>query len=342
MVFLGCVGVAGKDLSGMRAIICPDLSVHSLWVEKYRPESLSEVVGQDNVVTRLQGYVESGSLPHLLFAGPPGVGKTAAAIALSRELFGEDWGGNFTELNASDERGIDVVRTKIKDFARTAPLGDAEFKIIFLDEADSLTNDAQSALRRTMESYSATCRFILSCNYSSKIIEPIQSRCTVFRFGPISDDVVRSRLKEVAEEEGLKVSRDALDALEYVADGDLRRGISALQSSASLSDDVGEDDVYQVVSATRPETAKELLTKALKGDFKGSRDLLDEMLIDEGLSGDDMVRQLHRTAFDLPIEDREVAHLVDRIGETEYRIVEGANPRIQIESLLAGLALEGD
>ncbi|MBS1263279.1 MAG: Replication factor C small subunit [Methanonatronarchaeales archaeon] len=315
------------------------MSISSLWVEKYRPCSLDEIVGQDGVVERLKAYVRKGNVPHLLFAGPPGVGKTATTIALSRELFGEEWGGNFSELNASDERGIDVVRTKIKDFARTAPLGEADFKIIFLDEADSLTSDAQSALRRTMERYSGTCRFVLSCNYSSKIIEPIQSRCTVFRFRPIQDADLRERLTEVADAEGMTVSDGALDALEYVANGDLRRGITALQSAAAMGPDVGEDDVYRVVSATRPEKARDLLVSALKGDFSGARDLLDELLIDEGLSGDDMVRQLHRTVFDLSIPDREKARLVDRIGEAEFRIVEGANPRIQLEGLLAHLAL---
>lgn len=317
------------------------MSARSLWVEKYRPESLDEVVGQDDVVERLEAYAESGSLPHLLLAGPPGVGKTAATIALSRELFGEEWGGNFLELNASDERGIDVVRTKIKDFARTVPLGGADFKIIFLDEADSLTNDAQSALRRTMERYSNTCRFVMSCNYSSKIIEPIQSRCTVFRFGPIDTEPLRGRLEEIVDEEGLEVSDGAYEALQYVADGDMRRAVSALQGAAAMGSKIEEDDVYRVVSATRPEKAKNLLTTAVGGEFKEAREMLDELLVDEGLAGDDVVRQLHRTVFDLPLDDEEAARLIDRIGEAEFRIVEGANPRIQLEGLLAHLALKG-
>lgn len=314
------------------------MTVTSLWVEKYRPQSLDEIVGQDTVVERLNSYVEGGSLPHLLFAGPPGVGKTAAAVALARELFGEEWGGLFRELNASDERGIDVVRTKIKDFARRAPLGDADFKIIFLDEADSLTDDAQSALRRTMEKYSDICRFILSCNYSSKIIEPIQSRCAVFRFSPVGSEALRDRLGEIAREEGLEVTGGAMEALEYVADGDLRRGINALQTAASLGDRIGEDSIYRVASATRPERAEELVTEAMGGDFGAAKELLDELLIDEGLSGEDLVRQLHRTAFGLSMGDEEKAELVDAIGETEFRIVVGANPRIQLEGLLAKLA----
>ena len=157
-----------------------------IWIEKYRPEKLDDIVGQDEIIRRLKSYVKTRNLPHLLFSGPPGVGKTAASISIVKEIFGDTWRNNFIELNASDERGIDIIRHKVKDFARMAPLGEADFKVIFLDEADALTNDAQSALRRTMERYSATTRFILSCNYSSKIIEPIQSRCAVYRFKPLS------------------------------------------------------------------------------------------------------------------------------------------------------------
>ncbi|HJJ55254.1 MAG TPA: replication factor C small subunit, partial [Methanocorpusculum sp.] len=155
-----------------------------IWIEKYRPRKLDEVVGQKEIVDRLKLYASSKSLPHLLFTGSAGIGKTTCAVALAREMFGDTWSMNFRELNASDERGIDVVRTQIKQFARTSPLGDAEFKVLFLDEADALTNDAQAALRRTMENYAETCRFILSCNYSSKIIDPIQSRCAIYRFKP--------------------------------------------------------------------------------------------------------------------------------------------------------------
>ena len=177
-----------------------------IWIEKYRPEKLDDIAGQDEIVRRLKSYVKTRNLPHLLFSGPPGVGKTAASISIVREIYGEGWRNNFIELNASDERGIDIIRHKVKDFARMAPLGDADFKVIFLDEADALTNDAQSALRRTMERYSATTRFILSCNYSSKIIEPIQSRCAVYRFRALSGEAIGKRISYIAAEENLVVS----------------------------------------------------------------------------------------------------------------------------------------
>ncbi len=168
-----------------------------IWTEKYRPKSLTEVIGQEKIVSRLKAFVKTKSVPHCLFAGSAGIGKTTCALALAKDLYGEHWKQNFLETNASDERGINVVRSKIKDFARTAPLN-APFKIIFLDESDALTSEAQQALRRTMEKYSNTCRFILSCNYSSKVLEPIQSRTAVFRFNRLTDDDVHKYIMRIA------------------------------------------------------------------------------------------------------------------------------------------------
>lgn len=312
-----------------------------IWIEKYRPEKLDDIVGQDDIIKRLKSYVKTKNLPHLLFSGPPGVGKTAASISIVKEIFGESWRNNFIELNASDERGIDIIRHKVKDFARMAPLGEADFKVIFLDEADALTNDAQSALRRTMERYSATTRFILSCNYSSKIIEPIQSRCAVYRFKPLSKEAVTKRIGHVAEMEKLEVTKGGMNAIEYVASGDMRKAINALQAAALLGDRVDEDTIYQITSTAKPEEIRELIKAAISGDFGAARGKLDDLLLSKGLSGEDIVVQLHRAMLGMDISNSDKVKLIDRIGEIDFRMTEGANERIQLEALLAYFVLAG-
>jgi len=309
-----------------------------IWVEKYRPRTLDEVVGQDEVIQRLKGYVERKNIPHLLFSGPPGTGKTATAIALARDLFGENWRDNFIEMNASDERGIDVVRHKIKEFARTAPIGDAPFKIIFLDEADALTADAQAALRRTMEMYSKSCRFILSCNYVSRIIEPIQSRCAVFKFRPVPKEAMKKRLMEICEKEGVKITEDGLEALIYISGGDFRKAINALQGAAAIGEVVDAETIYQITATARPEEMSELIQTALKGNFMEAREILDRLMVEYGMSGEDIVSQLFREIISMPIEDSLKVQLIDKLGEIDFRLTEGANERIQLDAYLAYLS----
>jgi len=312
-----------------------------VWVEKYRPKKLSEVIGQKSIVERLSAYVRTKSMPHMLFAGPAGSGKTTCAIALARELYGEQWRDNLIELNASDERGIDVVRGKIKDFARAASIGIADFKIIFLDEADSLTSDAQAALRRTMERYTQTCRFVLSCNYSSKIIEPIQSRCAVFRFKPLGEAEVKAYLKRIASAEDVRITDDGLEVICSLAGGDLRKATNILQVAASLGKRVDQEAVFESTENIRPSEIQELLTTALSGNFTAARSRLDDLIAHHGFSGEDIVQGIHRAVFDLPIGEDAKVKLVDRVGEAEFRIVSGSSERIQLEALLAHFAHEG-
>ncbi len=315
--------------------------MREIWIEKYRPRKLGEVVGQKHITERLRSYVKTQNMPHLLFTGPAGTGKTTCALSLAKEMFGEDWKGNVIELNASDERGIDVVRGKIKDFARTSPLGGSDFKIIFLDEADALTPEAQAALRRTMERYSAICRFILSCNYSSKIIDPIQSRCAVFRFSPLTADDIREYVTHISKKEELVIDEESIEALVHVSQGDMRKAINSLQVAASLDIPIDLDVIYQTTGMARPEEVKGMLETALSGDFLKARALLDDIMITYGLSGQDIIKQIHRSYFELSVSDSEKVRLIDRTGEAEFRMVEGSNERIQLEALLAYLTMMG-
>lgn len=312
-----------------------------IWTEKYRPKKLDEVAGQSHIISNIKSYVRKKNLPHLIFSGPAGVGKTAAAVAMTHELFGDTWTENFTELNASDERGIEVVRNKIKNFARTMPTGDSAFKIIFLDEADALTDAAQSALRRTMERYSSTCRFVLSCNFSSKIIDPIQSRCSVYRFKSLSYDALKARISYIADKEGLTLSEDTVHALNYISMGDMRRAINALQSAAVLSKEIKPGMIYEITATARPEEIEALIKEALTGNFFAALAMLDEMM-EKGISGDEILAQMHRRVINMDISARQKVELMDRIGEADYRITEGANERIQLDALIASLCLASD
>ncbi len=246
-------------------------------------------------------------------------------------------------LHNSDERGIDVIRTKVKNFARTRPMGGAQFKIIFLDEADNLTRDSQQALRRIMEMYSDACRFILAANYSSAIIDPIQSRCVVFKFTKLPESAIKERLKEIAESEGVEITEDALDAIVYVSEGDMRRAINVLQAAAALGREIDEDTVFQIAATARPEEVREMIHHAWNGDFDRARELLHELLTKYGMSGEDVVRQVHREIFDMDeIPDEAIPELVNAVGDFEYRLVRGSDERIQLEALLARIHALGN
>jgi replication factor C small subunit len=312
-----------------------------IWIEKYRPKTLKDIAGQKHIVERLQAYAKTKHVPHMIFAGPAGTGKTTSALALSRELYGETWKTNFHELNASDERGIGIIRGKIKDFARTAPIGSYPFKIIFLDEADSLTIDAQAALRRTIERYTHICRFILSANYSSKIIDPIQSRCTVFRFGPLNEDDIKRYMRKIAKLENLEITADGLETIIFVAQGDLRKAINVLQVGASISKTITAELLYETSATAKPADVEALIATALKGDFMAARNRLYDLLIKYGLSGEDVIKQIHRSIFDIAIPDVDKIKLIEKTGEIEFRMTEGSNEHIQLETLLAQFALYG-
>jgi replication factor C small subunit len=307
------------------------------WVEKYRPQKLNEVVGHKEITSRLESYVKNTNLPNLLFSGPAGVGKTSASVALAKEMFEKSFSQNFLELNASDERGIDVVRNTIKEFARTLAF-DNSFKIIFLDESDALTADAQQALRRTMEKYTKTCRFILSANYSSRLIEPIQSRCVVFKFKPLAADDIKGKIREIEKAESLSIDEKAMNALIYVCEGDLRKAVNVIQAASAIDKKVSEETIFNVANRAKPAEVKEMMILALEGKFLEAREKLDKLLYEYGMSGEDITLQVYRELIELPEEkatEKAKIELLDKIGEYNFRMVEGASERIQLEAMLA-------
>ncbi len=311
----------------------------TIWTEKYRPKEFSEVKGQDDTVKKVEALVKQQNLPHLMFAGPAGTGKTTLSLVIAKQLFGDTWNNNLLELNASDERGIDIVRHKVKDFARTRAIGDVPFKIIYLDECDALTKEAQQALRRTMENYTQTCRFILSANYSSKIIDPIQSRCAVFRFRPLPKEDIKNIVKKIAEKEGLKIDDKASDALYEVSNGDCRKVENILQSCAAMSNDITDELVFSLASMAKPAEIKKILELALDNKFVDARNLLLDTMLQYGLSGVDVIKQIQKEAMQLDIEGRKKMQIISACGETEFRMSEGSNEYIQLEAFLANIGL---
>ena len=312
-----------------------------IWTEKYRPQSFNEVVGQQEIIKRIKSLVQSLNIPHLLFAGPAGTGKSTLALIIVKELFKDRWKENYLELNSSDERGIDVVRQKVKDFARTKAIENIPFKVIFLDEADALTKEAQQALRRTMENYSNTCRFIMSVNYSSRIIDPIQSRCVVFRFKLLEKKDITQVIKRIAEKEKISLTDNAIEVLYDGSEGDCRRAINLLQTTASISQNINEEMINIILATAKPKDIKVVLDYALSGDFIGSRDKLLDIMLKESISGNDIIKAIQKEIWNLQIEPEIKVKLTEKTGEAEFRMTEGSDEFVQLLALLASFVLAG-
>lgn len=312
-----------------------------IWTERYRPQSFEEVVGQDEIIKRIRNLTNSLNIPHLLFAGPAGTGKSSLALIVVKELFGDSWHDNYLELNASDARGIDVIRQEVKSFARTKSISAAPFKVIFLDEADALTREAQQALRRTMENFTNTCRFILSCNFSSKIIDPIQSRCAIFRFKLLEKKEMEKIIRKIAKHEKLEISDDAFETLYESSEGDCRRVINLLQATASISPNISSELVNTITASAKPGDIKLVLEYALSGDFLNAREKLLDIMLREGISGHDVIKAIQKEIWNLQIEPELKVKLTEKTGEIEFRMVEGSDEFIQLEALLASFLLAG-
>jgi len=313
----------------------------AIWTEKYRPKDFSEIKGQKEIVKRIKAFVEMQNIPHLLFTGPAGIGKTTLSLVIAKKLFGDSWHQNFLELNASDERGIDIIRNKVKDFARTKAIGDVPFKIIYLDECDALTREAQQALRRTMENYTKNCRFILSANYSSKIIDPIQSRCAMFRFKPLEKKEIFAIIEKIEKDEKIRVDDKTKEALFNISEGDARKINNILQSSAAITDNITEEIIYSMASVAKPKEVDEVLKLAINNKFIDARNKLMDIMLNYGLSGLDIIKQIQQEILNLDIENEKKMLLMEKCGEIEFRMTEGSDEFIQLEALLSQFVLYG-
>ncbi|MEK6850422.1 MAG: replication factor C small subunit [Nanoarchaeota archaeon] len=314
---------------------------NDIWTEKYRPIKFEEMMGQQEIIKRVKSLVQALNIPHLMFAGPAGTGKSTLALIIVKELFKAGWRENYLELNASDERGIDVVRQKVKDFARTKAIENVPFKVIFLDEADALTKEAQQALRRTMENFSNTCRFIMSCNYSSSIIDPIQSRCVVFRFKLLEKKDISEVIRKIAEKEKLKISDNALETLYEASEGDCRRAINLLQATASISPDINSEMINMISSSSKPSGIRVVLDYSLAGDFVSARDKLLDVMLKDSVSGQDIIKAIQKEIWGLQIEPEIKVRLTEKTGEIEFRMTEGSDEFVQLQSLIASFVLAG-
>lgn len=312
------------------------------WVEKYRPKCVDEVAFQEEVVAVLKKSLEGADLPNLLFYGPPGTGKTSTILAAARELFGPElFRQRVLELNASDERGIQVVREKVKNFAQLTAAGTRPdgkpcppFKIIILDEADSMTNAAQAALRRTMEKESRTTRFCLICNYVSRIIEPLTSRCSKFRFKPLANDIQQERLLEICKKENLKYSEQGIQELVRVSEGDLRKAITYLQSAARLNgeNEITESTILEIAGVIPPNVIDNLLQISHKGTFDKLQ-IEVKNLIDDGYAATQILTQLHDCIIEGNMSDKQKSVIAEKMAEVDKSLADGADEYLQLLSL---------
>ncbi len=312
------------------------MSVAGMWVEKYRPTKLTEIVNQTEIIGSLKALIKDPTeMPHLLFSGSAGVGKTTTGLCISRQILGEYAKDYTLELNASDERGIGMVREKVKKFSRYAGMVDIPFKIIILDEADEMTSDAQTALRRIIEDTAKICRFILIANNVSKIIEPIQSRCATFKFTSIPEEDVITRLEEIAKKEKVKTDKKGLKAIYDYSEGDLRHAINLMQATASLGG-ITEKNVKISAGLTKTSDVDEVLKIALSGKVVKAREKMIELIKVYGMSESDFLKYLNSSVF--KSKHDKLSDILQVIAKYDYRILVGANSEIQLSAMLAEIA----
>ncbi|CAI9741350.1 replication factor C subunit 5-like [Octopus vulgaris] len=313
------------------------------WIEKYRPQNLEELISHNDIVNTIKKFVSEDRLPHLLFYGPPGTGKTSTILAVAKQIYSpKEFNSMVLELNASDDRGIGIVRENILSFASTRTIFKSGFKLVILDEADAMTRDAQNALRRVIEKFTENTRFCIICNYLSKIIPALQSRCTRFRFAPLSTDQMLPRLEHVIKQEGVNVTQDGMKAIVTLACGDMRRSLNILQSASMAFDEVTEDNVYLCVGHPLRKDIENIVQWLLNSSFTEAYKNILQLKSAKGLALQDILTEVHVYVhrIDFPVKIR--IHLLDKMAETEYRLMSGTNERIQLGSVVSAFQVVRD
>ena len=326
---------------------CPDVEVSKKsspvnlpWVEKYRPSALQELISHEDIINTIRKFISEDRLPHLLFYGPPGTGKTSTILACAKEIYSpKQFNSMVLELNASDDRGIGVVRGQILNFASTRTIFNSGFKLVILDEADAMTTDAQNALRRIIEKFTDNVRFCLICNYLSKIIPALQSRCTRFRFGPLNTKQILPRLKYVAGEESVKLTTDGEKALVNLSNGDMRKVLNILQSCSMAFDEVNEDNVYTCVGHPLKSDIANMVNWMLNESYNSAYENILKLKTLKGLSLQDIVTEVHLFIHRLDLPQNIRLHLIVKLAELELRLLGGASEKIQLGSLVSAFQI---
>ena len=320
------------------------------WVEKYRPSSLDELIAHEEIIQTLNKLIESNKLPHLMFHGPPGTGKTSTIIACAKKMYGKSYQSMCLELNASDDRGIDVVREQIKDFAGTKNMTSmfaaggkgGGVKLVILDEADAMTNDAQSALRRVIEKYTSNTRFCMICNYVNKIMPALQSRCTKFRFAPLRAEQIDSRLQHVIDQEKINVTADGKAAVLALAGGDLRRVLNLLQSANMAYPVVNEEVIYLTAGAAVPAVITKIFHSMLNDGFDVAYETLKKATYDFGYALVDINTSLSLKVAQTEFPDEVTTYLIDKLSNIEHRLSRGVSEKLQMGALVGAFIVARD
>jgi replication factor C subunit 3/5 len=310
------------------------------WVEKYRPTTLDDIAGHEGVISTVRKFVDEGRIPHLLFYGPPGTGKTTTIAAIARQIYGQNYRNMILELNASDDRGINVVREQIKTFASTRQIFSKGFKLVILDEADSMTNAAQNALRRIIEKYTAHTRFCILANYTHKLNPALVSRCTRFRFSPLSDEAVRKRMTYVIDQEKVNLSKEGFEALIKLSRGDMRRALNVLQAcyaSVDAGEEISEEMIYDCVGDPRPSDVKQLVDSILNDDWETTLNTMSHIKQTKGLALADILTAFTTEFQKLDLKDSTRIDLFDRLSEIEWRLSSGGNEAVQTSATIGAI-----